>query len=48
MKAMRAKCLECSAGSFVEVKNCPVKKCALYPYRFGKRPKEENDTGEIM
>lgn len=38
MKAIRKKCLECSAGSVKEVKNCPVKKCALYEYRFGHRP----------
>lgn len=42
MKAIRAKCLECSAGSSTEVKNCPVTACALYIYRRGKRPTEED------
>ena len=46
MKAMRAKCLDCCCDSFVEVKNCTVKTCALYPYRFGRRPKADIDTVE--
>ena len=38
MKAIRAKCLECSGGSAKEVRGCPVEKCPLYAYRFGHRP----------
>ena len=38
IKAMRKKCLDCTAGSRKEVRLCPVVECALYPYRFGKRP----------
>ncbi len=38
LKAIRAKCLDCSCGSSNEVKFCPVTKCALYPFRFGKNP----------
>jgi hypothetical protein len=38
VKAIRAKCLECSSESVVEVKECPVKNCALYPFRFGTNP----------
>lgn len=50
-KAIRAKCLDCCCGSAKEVRLCPIKKCPLYPYRFGKRPKadkniEESDNGE--
>lgn len=37
IKAIRAKCLECSCTSN-EVKLCPVTDCALYPFRFGKNP----------
>ena len=49
IKTIRAKCLECSCGSFIEVKYCTVKKCPLYPYRFGKRPKgEENIEEDIL
>jgi hypothetical protein len=40
VKAIRAKCLDCCAGQYGEVLNCTVHKCALYPYRLGKRPNE--------
>lgn len=40
MKAIRAKCLDCSCGSKQEVRLCTVTRCDLYPYRFGKRPKK--------
>lgn len=38
LKAIRAKCLECSNGSAADVRNCPIEKCELYPFRFGKNP----------
>lgn len=38
VKAIRAKCLDCSCDSIEEVKNCPITSCALYPFRFGKNP----------
>lgn len=38
VKAIREKCLECSCGSITEVKDCPVTKCALHPFRLGKNP----------
>ncbi len=38
MKAIRAKCLDCSCGSANEVKLCPVTKCPLYPFRDGHNP----------
>lgn len=38
MKAIRAKCLNCSEDSVTEVRLCPVKWCPLYPYRSGKNP----------
>ena len=49
VKAIRAKCLECSNGQFKEVRLCPVKNCPLYEYRNGHRPKggqfpTENDS----
>lgn len=37
-KAIRAFCLGCSNGSTSEVKFCPVEKCPLHPFRFGKNP----------
>lgn len=39
LKAVRAKCLDCSGNSVTEVKLCPIKNCPLYPYRHGKNPK---------
>ena len=38
IKSIREKCLDCTAGSRKEIRLCPVIQCALYPYRFGKRP----------
>ena len=45
IKAIRAKCVDCSAGSLVEVRECVIKKCPLYPYRMGRRPKENDGEG---
>jgi len=41
IKAIRAKCIDCSGGQLSEVRLCPVTTCALWPYRMGKRPKRE-------
>ena len=38
IKAMRKNCIDCCCGSRKEVRLCPSIDCALYPYRFGKRP----------
>lgn len=38
MKAIRAKCLDCCAGSQAEVRLCPMLDCPLWPYRKGHRP----------
>ena len=38
IKSIRQKCLDCTAGSRKEIRLCTVVQCALYPYRFGKRP----------
>ncbi len=46
IKSIRAKCLDCSGGSFSGVRECPVENCPLYPYRLGKRPKAVNSTAE--
>lgn len=46
MKAIRAKCLDCSCGSSEEVKICPVLDCPLYPYRSGHNPKDASRKGQ--
>jgi len=38
MKAMRAKCMDCSGGNAGEVRRCVIPNCPLYPFRTGKRP----------
>ena len=38
LKAIRAKCLECSGGSPKEVRFCPAEDCSLFPFRLGKNP----------
>ncbi len=41
IKTIRAKCLDCSCGQPKEIRLCPVIKCPLWPYRMGKRPKQD-------
>ena len=38
IKAIRAKCLECSGDNNAEVRNCVIPSCPLYPYRMGHNP----------
>lgn len=38
MKAIRAKCLDCSCGNPREVERCHIQTCALWPYRMGTKP----------
>ena len=38
IKAIRKKCLDCTCGQIVEIRECPIIECALYPYRMGRRP----------
>jgi len=45
MKAVRQKCLECSAWSFSEVKACPATDCALWPFRLGRNPRASQKKG---
>ena len=54
MKAIRAKCMECSNFQFSEVGRCAVIDCALWLYRFGKKPDQkgvknncERETGVV-
>lgn len=38
MRAIRAKCLDCSGGYSNEVASCPITDCPLYSYRDGHNP----------
>lgn len=37
-KAIKAFCLECGGGVTTTVRDCNIKRCPLFPYRFGKNP----------
>lgn len=41
IKAIREKCIECCCGDKKEVRECSITRCPLWPYRMGKRPKDE-------
>jgi hypothetical protein len=45
LKAIRAKCLDCSGNKPKEVRLCPVKGCSLYVYRLGHNPKRKGKGG---
>lgn len=47
LKAIRLKCLDCSADSAKEVQLCPIEDCPLWPYRFGKRPGTAARLGKV-
>jgi len=47
MKAIRYKCLDCCQFQFNEVKMCSDERCPLYPYRFGRQPKEDDLNEEF-
>lgn len=46
LKAIRAKCLDCTCGQATEVKNCQIKQCPLWKYRFGKSGRTRSMTEE--
>ena len=46
LKAIRAKCLDCSNGQIVEVRECVIPNCPLWPYRMGMRPKTAEKAAE--
>lgn len=38
VKAIRAKCLDCSGGSDSEARKCTAVRCPLWPFRMGVSP----------
>lgn len=48
IRAIRKYCMECSNFSPNEIRLCPIKNCALYPYRLGKRPKEGTQEFKML
>lgn len=47
IRAIRAKCMDCSCYQLREVRLCPVTQCHLWPYRMGKRPKEIDQGAHV-
>ncbi len=45
LRAIRAKCLDCSGGSRKEVKLCVIPDCTLFQYRFGHDPSRKGIGG---
>jgi hypothetical protein len=46
LKALRARCLDCSAGSAQEVAKCMQLRCPSWPFRMGKNPHRKRPSGE--
>ncbi len=44
IKAIKAKCKDCSGGSVQEARLCQAFECPIWPYRNGKRPEKGKDT----
>jgi len=44
VKAIRKKCLDCSAYQPKEVRLCTMLDCSLFPYRMGKRPRKDDSN----
>ena len=46
MKLIRAKCLDCSAGSKTEVRLCRILECPLWIHRMGRKASDK-DTAKL-
>lgn len=38
IKAIRAKCMDCTCHQLREIRECHLTECPLWPYRMGTRP----------
>jgi hypothetical protein len=45
LQAIRHKCLDCSVYQPAEVRECPVSRCGLWPFRFGIDPDPSRTRG---
>ncbi len=48
VRAIRAKCIDCSGGQLKEVTECKKKSCKNWPYRHGKRPKPGSEEERVL
>lgn len=42
LRVIRENCLDCTGGSPAAVKSCGIVECRMWPYRFGRNPKEDD------
>lgn len=42
LKVIRHKCKDCCGGSLIDVKNCGSEGCPLWPFRFGRSPRQDD------
>jgi len=47
-RAIRERCLDCSAWSTKEVSECPMTDCVLFPFRMGKGKQNPKDRGKAI
>jgi hypothetical protein len=47
-KAIRERCLNCSAWSFKEVENCSFIECPLYPFRTGQGKQDAKSRAKAI
>jgi len=40
IKAIRAKCMDCTCHQLKEIRECHLTECPLWPYRMGTRPSD--------
>ena len=45
LQAIRQKCLDCSCHQASEVRECPVSRCGLWPFRLGSDPQPSRNRG---
>ena len=45
LQAIRCKCLDCCVYQPLEVRECTVSTCGLWPFRFGVDPKPSSTRG---
>ena len=44
IKQARKHCLDCSGGSYSEVRDCLIAECHMYLFRMGKRPTKQDQA----
>lgn len=48
IKAIRAKCMDCTCHQLKEIRLCPVTACPIWPYRMGHRPKATDQAEDMQ